>query len=55
MKQGKCTVSVLPTEAKWYGMCKTLVGTMWAAWRETENVPEGVLRFKIAKKIDKYC
>ena len=39
----------------WFGMCKTLVGTMWAAWRETENVPEGVLRFKIAKKIDKYC
>ncbi|MBS7525301.1 hypothetical protein KHM83_01275 [Fusibacter paucivorans] len=41
--------------AMWYGMCKTLVGSLWSVWRETENVPEGTIRLKIAKKIDKFC
>jgi hypothetical protein len=41
--------------ALWYGMAKTLVGNRWAAWRETEGVPEDVTRIKIAKKIDKFC
>lgn len=39
----------------WYGMAKTLIGTQWSLWREMEGVPEGTLRIKIAKKIDKYC
>ncbi|WKY43737.1 hypothetical protein Q5O14_14015 [Eubacteriaceae bacterium ES2] len=39
----------------WYGMCKTLVGTQWFAWRETEGVSDETLRLKIAKKIDKFC
>ena len=39
----------------WYGMVKTLVGSRWSCWRETENVPEDILRIKIAKKIDKCC
>ncbi|MDR0401200.1 MAG: hypothetical protein LBH51_09715 [Treponema sp.] len=41
--------------ALWYGMAKTLIGNQWAAWRETEGVPEHVVRIKIAKKIDKFC
>jgi hypothetical protein len=41
--------------ALWYGMAKTLIGAQWAAWREFEDVPEGVIRLKIAKKIDKFC
>lgn len=41
--------------AMWYGMSKTLVGSGWSCWRETEGVPEETLRIKIAKKIDKYC
>jgi hypothetical protein len=41
--------------ALWYGMARTLVGNQWAVWRETEGVPEGVARIKIAKKIDKFC
>lgn len=39
----------------WYGMSKTLIGAQWSLWHETEGVPKGVLRLKIAKKIDKYC
>ncbi|GHU66063.1 hypothetical protein AGMMS49983_14950 [Clostridia bacterium] len=39
----------------WYGMVKTLVGSRWFFWRETEDVPEGILRVKIARKIDKQC
>jgi hypothetical protein len=39
----------------WYGMAKTLIGSQWSVWREMEGVPEGTLRIKIAKKIDKYC
>lgn len=39
----------------WYGMCKTLVGSQWFVWRETEEVPEDILRLKIGKKIDKFC
>ena len=39
----------------WYGMAKTLIGAQWSVWRETEGVPENILRIKIAKKIDKYC
>lgn len=48
----------LMTEAyisMWYGMCKTLVNTQWALWHETEGVDDGILRLKIAKKIDKWC
>jgi hypothetical protein len=41
--------------ALWYGMARTLIGSQWAAWRETEGVPEDVVRVKIAKKIDKFC
>lgn len=41
--------------AIWYGMSKTLIGSQWSLWRETEDVPEGILRIKIAKKIDKFC
>jgi hypothetical protein len=41
--------------ALWYGMAKTLVSPQWAAWRETEGVPEDVVRIRIAKKIDKFC
>lgn len=37
----------------WYGMTKTLVNCQWALWEETEDVPEGKFRIKIAKKIDK--
>lgn len=39
----------------WYGMVKTLVGSGWSLWRETEGAPEDILRIKIAKKIDKFC
>jgi hypothetical protein len=41
--------------AMWYGMCRTLVNALWFSWRETENVPEDILRIKIGKKIDKRC
>ncbi|MDR1933851.1 MAG: hypothetical protein LBQ57_13630 [Spirochaetales bacterium] len=41
--------------AMWYGMSKTLVGSQWSLWRETEGVPEDIIRLKIAKKIDKFC
>lgn len=36
----------------WAGMVKTLVNTQWSLWEE--NSPEGKLRIKIAKKIDKF-
>jgi len=39
----------------WYGMSKTLIGSQWSLWRETEGVPENTVRIKISKKIDKYC
>lgn len=39
--------------AYWYGMSKTLINAQWAVWEE--DSPEGKLRLKIAKKIDKYC
>lgn len=42
--------------SQWYGYTKTLIGPEWFAWKVTdEEVPEGILRLKIAKKIDKYC
>jgi hypothetical protein len=41
--------------ALWYGMARTLIGNQWAAWRESEGVPEDIVRIKIAKKIDKFC
>jgi hypothetical protein len=41
--------------AWWYGMSKTLVGSRWACWQITEDVPEDRLRIKIAKKVDKFC
>lgn len=36
----------------WAGMVKTLVNTQWSLWEE--DSPEGKLRIKIAKKIDKF-
>jgi hypothetical protein len=39
----------------WNGMSKTLIGSQWSAWRETDGVPEGTVRVKISKKIDKFC
>lgn len=39
--------------AYWYGMTKTLVSAEWSLWEE--NSPEGKVRIKIAKKIDKFC
>jgi hypothetical protein len=40
--------------AMWYGMAKTLVGTEWAVWRETEGASDDVVRVRIAKKVDKF-
>ena len=37
----------------WYGMTKSLVSAEWSLWEE--DSPEGKLRLKIAKKIDKFC
>ena len=37
----------------WYGMTKSLVNAQWSLWEE--DSPEGKLRIKIAKKIDKFC
>lgn len=37
----------------WYGMTKSLVNPQWSLWEE--DSPEGKLRIKIAKKIDKFC
>ncbi len=37
----------------WSGMTRTLVNAQWFLWEE--DSPEGKLRIKIAKKIDKYC
>ena len=39
----------------WYGMAKTLVGSMWALWEEPGDTAPDKLRIKIAKKIDKFC
>ncbi len=39
--------------AFWYGMVKTLVSAQWSLWEE--DSPEGKVRIKIAKKIDKFC
>lgn len=39
--------------AYWYGMTKTLVNAQWSLWEE--DSPEGKLRIRIAKKIDKFC
>ena len=36
----------------WAGMVKTLVNVQWSLWEE--DSPEGKLRIKIAKKIDKF-
>ena len=37
----------------WQGMIKTLVNVQWSLWEE--DSPEGKLRIKIAKKVDKFC
>lgn len=37
----------------WYGMTRSLVSAQWFLWEE--DSPEGKLRLKIAKKIDKFC
>jgi hypothetical protein len=39
----------------WYGMSKTLIGSLWFVWREKEGVAEDTLRLRIGKKIDKRC
>ena len=39
--------------AFWYGMTRTLVNTQWFLWEE--DSPEGKLRIRIARKIDKFC
>lgn len=40
----------------WNGMAKTVISAQWACWEEkTDDVPEGWVRVKIAKRIDKYC
>ena len=39
----------------WYGMAKTLIGTQWSVWQETEGISEDTVRIMIAKKIDKFC
>ncbi len=39
----------------WNGMCKTLISSRWFLWRETDEVPENIIRLKIGNKIDKYC
>ena len=36
----------------WHGMVKTLVGAEWSVWEE--DSPQGKMRVKIAKKIDKF-
>ncbi len=36
----------------WHGMVKTLVNAQWSVWEE--DSPEGKMRIKIAKKIDKF-
>ena len=36
----------------WAGMVKTLVNVQWSLWEE--DSPEGKLRIKIARKIDKF-
>lgn len=41
--------------AMWNGMAKTLISAQWFLWRETQDVDPGILRIRIAKKIDKYC
>lgn len=40
-------------EAFWRGMTKSLVSAQWFLWEE--DSPEGKVRFKIAKRIDKFC
>jgi len=52
-----CDMSLLTTAyvSMWYGMAKTLIGAQWSLWRESEGVPENIVRIKIAKKIDKWC
>ncbi len=37
----------------WYGQTKSLVNAQWSLWEE--DSPEGRLRIKIAKKVDKFC
>lgn len=37
----------------WNGAVKTMVNAQWSLWEE--DSPEGKLRIKIAKKIDKFC
>lgn len=37
----------------WYGMTKSLVNAQWSLWEE--DSPEGKMRIKIAKKVDKFC
>lgn len=37
----------------WYGTTKSMVNAQWSLWEE--NSPEGKVRVKIAKKIDKFC
>lgn len=44
---------IISLMAYWNGMTKTLVNAQWFLWEE--DSPEGKLRIKIAKKVDKFC
>ena len=37
----------------WYGTVKSMVNAQWSLWEE--DSPEGKVRVKIAKKVDKFC
>ena len=37
----------------WYGTVKSLVNAQWSLWEE--DSPEGRVRVKIAKRVDKFC
>lgn len=37
----------------WYGTVKSMVNAQWSLWEE--NSPEGKVRVRIAKKVDKFC
>jgi len=39
--------------AMWYGMVKTLVNAQWSCWEEAS--PAGMMRIRIARKIDKFA
>jgi hypothetical protein len=54
-REHQAPLSVHAIVSMWYGMGRTLVGQQWVCERETEGVPEGVVRVRIGKKINKRC